>query len=140
MSEYLTLLQRDLDELEALRTDLLASGAWVVVNLLQNAVDAILANPEGRRRIRVEASPTPDGHTTVIVADSGSGIRADAGDRIFEPFFTTKPDGLGMGLAICWSIVAAHGGRLWTERTTEATMMYFTLPFTQHQRSAASGT
>jgi chemotaxis methyl-accepting protein methylase/two-component sensor histidine kinase len=112
----------------------------VVVNLLQNAVDAILANPGGRRRIRVEASPTPDGHTTVIVADSGSGIRADAGDRIFEPFFTTKPDGLGMGLAICRSIVAAHGGRLWTERTTEATLLYFTLPFTQHQRSAASGT
>jgi C4-dicarboxylate-specific signal transduction histidine kinase len=112
----------------------------VVVNLLQNAVDAILEDPGRRRRIQVEVLPTPDGQTTVRVADSGGGIRADVADRMFEPFFTTKPGGLGMGLAICRSIVAAHGGRLWAEQTADATLMCFTLPFSQHEQSAASGT
>jgi chemotaxis methyl-accepting protein methylase len=110
----------------------------VVVNLLQNAVDAILENPGDRRWVRVEASQAPDGLTTVIVADSGRGIQADAGDRIFEPFFTTKRGGLGMGLAICRSIVAAHGGRLWADRTADATLMCFTLPFAPRERSAAN--
>lgn len=111
----------------------------VGVNLLQNAVDAILLHPGHRGRIRMEAS-TSGRHATIIVADSGRGVCAEAGDRIFEPFFTTKASGLGMGLAICRAIVTAHGGRLWTERTADATLMCFTLPLAAPEARMASVT
>ena len=56
----------------------------------------------------------------MAIADRGSGIPADKIEQVFEPFFTTKEHGLGLGLAICRSIVTAHGGRLWvTNNTTE---------------------
>jgi chemotaxis methyl-accepting protein methylase/nitrogen-specific signal transduction histidine kinase len=110
----------------------------VVVNLVQNAVDAIVGAQAPPRRIRVEASPTPDGHATIIVADTGGGVRDETADRMFEPFFTTKPDGLGMGLAICRSIVVAHGGRLWSDQRSGTTLMSFTLPLAHLERAEVS--
>ena len=53
------------------------------------------------------------------IADRGRGIPPDAADRLFEPFFTTKPQGLGLGLSICRSIIAAHGGRLSAENNPD---------------------
>ena len=81
------------------------------MNLLQNALDALdLGEPTGRR---LEIATRRDGRQVEItVADTGPGIPATVGERIFERFYTTKSEGIGLGLAICRSIVEAHGGTL----------------------------
>jgi hypothetical protein len=90
----------------------------VILNLIMNAIEAMNA-VEGRARIlRVKSEfHEPDG-VLVVVADSGSGIDPNDFERIFNAFFTTKTRGMGMGLAICRSIVEAHGGRLWASAAT----------------------
>jgi C4-dicarboxylate-specific signal transduction histidine kinase len=85
----------------------------VLLNLIVNACDAMKCNEPARRHLTVVTGPGADGAVQVAVADRGDGIPADKIERVFEPFFTTKEHGLGLGLAICRSIVAAHGGRLW---------------------------
>jgi signal transduction histidine kinase len=63
------------------------------------------------------------------VRDKGPGINETLIKRIFEAFYTTKPQGLGMGLAICKSIIEAHGGRLWAENNPEGGATFsFTIP------------
>lgn len=63
------------------------------------------------------------------VQDSGPGLDATEIDHVFEPFYTTKPEGLGMGLSISKSIIAAHGGRIWAVNNAEGgSTFYFTLP------------
>jgi signal transduction histidine kinase len=65
----------------------------------------------------------------VSVDDTGTGLDPAIAPRIFEPFVTTKPDGLGMGLSICRSIIEAHGGSLWVAaRTPHGTALRFTVP------------
>jgi CheY-like chemotaxis protein len=65
----------------------------------------------------------------VTVTDTGAGMTPDVAARLFDPFFSTKPDGLGLGLAICRTIVEAHGGRLWATANagTRGTALRFTL-------------
>jgi signal transduction histidine kinase len=70
---------------------------------------------EGEAAILVSTGRDATGQITVSVRDSGPGIPAEVMPKVFDPFFTTKPDGLGMGLTICRSIVTAHGGRIWAE-------------------------
>src|SRR5262249_53899921 len=100
----------------------------VLVNLIQNAIDALSTVPAHRRQIQVGASLAPAGDACIIVADNGPGFAAGTEDRRFEPFFTTKATGFGMGLAICRATVTNHGGRLWAERMADRTLMCFTLP------------
>ncbi len=72
----------------------------------------------------------------VAVRDSGSGLTPASLERLFETFYTTKPDGLGMGLSICRSIIEAHGGRLWaTANVPQGAIFQFTVP--AHPNSAA---
>lgn len=98
----------------------------VFVNLLRNAMEAMADVDAARRELRVEISPDRDG-VRIEVADTGPGL-ADA-ERVFETFYTTKAEGMGMGLAICRSIVEAHGGRLWAEnREPSGARFVFTLP------------
>lgn len=85
----------------------------VLINVIGNACDAMAANAPDDRRLRVQTA-LRDGMLDVAVGDNGSGL-GQAADRVFEPFFTTKPQGLGLGLPISRSIVAAHGGRLWAQ-------------------------
>jgi signal transduction histidine kinase len=67
------------------------------------------------RHVVIRAERADGGTVQVAVEDSGHGFSAEALERIFELFHTTKPDGLGLGLPICRSIIVAHGGRLWAE-------------------------
>ena len=90
----------------------------VFLNLTMNALDAMSSIKDRDRLLLIKSeSVVPDG-VLITVADSGTGIDPKNMDRIFEPFFTTKPQGMGMGLSICRSIVEAHGGRLWASRGT----------------------
>jgi C4-dicarboxylate-specific signal transduction histidine kinase len=84
----------------------------VLVNIVQNAIDAIREARSERREIRVRTSQGEDGTAEVRVDDTGTGFAAEATTRLYEPFFTTKPQGMGMGLAISRTIVELHHGRL----------------------------
>jgi two-component system sensor kinase FixL len=86
----------------------------VVLNLVLNAMDAMAEVPAERRLVLVTTTVTADeGAVHLAVRDTGPGLRLADPERVFEPFFTTKPAGMGMGLSIARSIVAAHGGRIW---------------------------
>lgn len=100
----------------------------VLLNLLQNAVDAMIDAPGRERGITVRTSA--DGlDAKVAVRDHGSGLTEETRAHLFDTFFTTKPQGLGLGLAICRTIVESHGGRLWaTDNPDGGLTMRFTLP------------
>lgn len=103
----------------------------VLLNLLQNAVDATTGDGAlaGSITVRVSAS---DGMVKIAVRDSGAGLSAEAASHLFEPFFTTKPEGLGLGLSICRTIVESHGGHLWAAANDgRGLTMRFTLPIDQ---------
>jgi C4-dicarboxylate-specific signal transduction histidine kinase len=84
----------------------------VLLNLMMNGVEAMSGVTERTRELTV-STVAERASVLVVVTDTGAGLDAAVAERMFQPFFTTKPDGLGMGLAICRSIVEAHGGRLW---------------------------
>jgi signal transduction histidine kinase len=85
----------------------------VLLNLLVNACDAIVAAPDGPREIAIETGTPENGNIRISIRDTGVGLKDADVERIFEHFVSSKPDGLGMGLAITRSIVQAHGGRVW---------------------------
>jgi C4-dicarboxylate-specific signal transduction histidine kinase len=85
----------------------------VLLNLILNACDAMTHQPPRDRRITIAGVVTARGAVQLSLSDQGPGVAEDRLDQIFEPFVTTKANGLGLGLAICRSIVTAHGGRLW---------------------------
>jgi len=84
----------------------------VILNLITNAADAMRTATDRAAVLRVKSMPYESNGIEVTVADSGPGIDPKVIDRIFDAFFTTKSNGMGMGLAICRSIVEAHGGTL----------------------------
>jgi PAS domain S-box-containing protein len=84
----------------------------VFMNLITNAVDAMSAVANRQRLLRIESAVADPAYVRITVEDSGMGIDPNNIGRIFEPFFTTKSHGMGMGLAICRSIIENHGGRL----------------------------
>ena len=87
----------------------------VLVNLIQNAIDAIRDADTSTRDIWLRTSRSADGTAEVAVDDAGAGVTAAAAERLYEPFFTTKSDGMGMGLAICLTIAEMHQGRIAVE-------------------------
>ena len=84
---------------------------------------------DGNRELQISTvSIEPEG-VCVAVRDTGHGLRPESLPRLFEPFYTTKPDGMGMGLSICRSIIEAHGGRLWaTGCEPRGALFQFTVP------------
>ncbi len=92
----------------------------VVLNLVVNACEAMSGIVPSERKLAISTRYIEkSGIVECSVADRGGGIAADSLERIFQPFVTTKLQGLGLGLAICRSIVEAHGGRLWAENTAD---------------------
>jgi two-component system sensor kinase FixL len=85
----------------------------VLINLMRNAIEAMAES--ARRELTITAEVVGDGMVGVRVGDTGPGIAPEVAERLFQPFVTTKPQGMGVGLSICRSIVEGHGGRLWTE-------------------------
>jgi PAS domain S-box-containing protein len=85
----------------------------VVYHLIVNACEAMSGQGGGDRRVTITTTRTPEGAAQLSVTDPGTGISPDQLDHVFRPFVTSKPQRPGLGLAICRSIVRAHGGRLW---------------------------
>ena len=99
----------------------------VVVNLVRNAVEAVLDAP--RREVVVATATLDAGTVEVSVADTGPGLAEEVAEHLFEPFVTTKHHGMGVGLAICRSIVEDHGGHLTAEaKLGGGTVFRFVLP------------
>jgi PAS domain S-box-containing protein len=101
----------------------------VLLNLIMNAAEAMGSVTDRARVLRVSSNTIEEASgVAVTVEDSGTGIAGKDKDRIFEAFFTTKPEGMGMGLSICQSIVAAHGGRLWVTPGMPGSVFHVQLP------------
>jgi two-component system, LuxR family, sensor kinase FixL len=99
----------------------------LVLNLILNGSEAMAANAPGVRRLHLQTT-LHQGRVRASVRDEGIGLLTDV-ERFFQPFYTTKAQGLGMGLAICRSIVAAHAGRIWAEPHPErGVVLHFELP------------
>jgi C4-dicarboxylate-specific signal transduction histidine kinase len=101
----------------------------VMLNLILNAIQSMRGVEDGNRELYISTvSIEPEG-LCVSVRDTGHGLRPESLPRLFEPFYTTKPDGMGMGLSICRSIIQAHGGRLWaTGCEPRGALFQFTIP------------
>lgn len=113
----------------------------VIFNLARNGMEAMAATPRAERHLEIsvrlrppEETPDPEPHhpagdAVVEVTDRGSGISPEVAEKLFSPFFSTKPEGMGMGLNICRSIVELHSGRLeFTARQGGGTVFHLTIP------------
>jgi two-component system, LuxR family, sensor kinase FixL len=99
----------------------------VLVNLFQNAIQAMNSCPASQRRLCITTN-LADNNAIVSMRDSGPGIEIDA-DSLFAPFQTTKANGLGIGLSICRTIVESHQGQIWVDATDDSgTTVCFSLP------------
>jgi C4-dicarboxylate-specific signal transduction histidine kinase len=110
----------------------------VVLNLIMNGIEAMADSARGQRRMQIRSGKAESGGVLVAIADLGLGIDPARADRLFEAFVTTKPEGMGMGLSICRSIIDAHGGRLWASpNLPNGTVFQFALPATGGDASEA---
>jgi two-component system sensor kinase FixL len=98
----------------------------VLLNLIRNAIEAMEHEP--RRTLAITAR-REEGQVEIGVADTGPGLAPEVASQLFQPFVTTKPDGMGIGLSICRTIIESHHGRLWAEDNPGGgTVFRFTLP------------
>jgi signal transduction histidine kinase len=101
----------------------------VMLNLIVNAIQSMSGVEDGNRELHISTVRIEPEGVCVAVRDTGHGLRPESLPRLFEPFYTTKPDGMGMGLSICRSIIEAHGGRLWATRCEpRGALFQFTIP------------
>jgi signal transduction histidine kinase len=119
----------DLDEKPVLVSADRVQLQQVVLNLLLNAMEAMAGATGPERAIVVRTRNTEMQTVHVSVEDRGTGLRAGSYEMLFEPFFTTKPKGMGMGLAICRSIIEAHDGVIWAQdNPAGGATFHFALP------------
>jgi PAS domain S-box-containing protein len=118
LAEYLPLVQGDRVQLQQ-----------VMLNLIINAIEAMSGVIEGPRNLLIKTARFESDSVSVSVQDSGPGFVPESLRRAFEAFYTTKPEGLGMGLSICRTIVEAHGGKLTAiANTPRGAIFQFTMP------------
>ena len=105
----------------------------VIGNLLLNALDAMPAAPGARREVHIDTAR--EGDTVVFtIRDSGIGLAPEVQAHLFDAFWTTKPDGMGMGLAVCHTIVTTHGGKLAiADNGDRGAIVSFTLPVVEEE-------
>jgi C4-dicarboxylate-specific signal transduction histidine kinase len=124
-------LADDLPKVEADRVEI----QQVILNLIMNAVHSMTSVEDRERKLLVQTARDKSGDVLIEVRDSGVGIASENLERIFDAFYTTKPDGMGMGLSICRTIIEAHGGRLWAESNDDrGAALRFTLPACTERR------
>jgi C4-dicarboxylate-specific signal transduction histidine kinase len=138
--ETIALVQRELaSHVVSLRMELAPALPWilgdrvqlqqVIINLVMNGIEAMESVTDRPRQLTIQSGQDDERGMRLTVTDSGVGIVPEAAERMFSPFFTTKAGGMGMGLAICRSIVEAHGGRLWAYRNEgPGATLQFSLP------------
>jgi C4-dicarboxylate-specific signal transduction histidine kinase len=120
-----TQLAGDLPRIECDRVQL----QQVMLNLIVNAIQSMSGLEDGKRELHISIARIEPEGVCVAVRDTGHGLRPESLPRLFEPFYTTKPEGMGMGLSICRSIIEAHGGRLWaTGCEPRGALFQFTIP------------
>lgn len=100
----------------------------VILNLLRNSIESIVEAGRYDGRVSITSQSAPDGFITTYIRDNGPGFDEALTDQIIAPFTTTKPDGLGLGLSLCRSIIEAHGGKLSVAGDTTGAVVCFTLP------------
>jgi C4-dicarboxylate-specific signal transduction histidine kinase len=101
----------------------------VLINLVVNGCEAMAKVESPARQLVVRTALTVEGEVCTSVSDMGHGVPSHNLERVFDPFFTTKKHGLGLGLAVCRTIIAAQGGRLWAANNTgRGASFHFTLP------------
>ncbi len=106
----------------------------VILNLIFNAVEAMSRPGEGARELMISTGRNASNGVLVSLRDSGPGLDPKNVDRLFEAFYTTKAEGMGIGLAICRSIIEAHGGRMWAgANEPRGAVFQFTLPLEQDE-------
>ena len=105
----------------------------VILNLLKNAREAMGNTPSGHRKILMRSALNESRAVEVSIRDFGHGLPEELRENLFLPFFTTKPEGMGMGLNICRSIIEFHDGKLWATVNPEGGSTFnFTLPVAGH--------
>jgi signal transduction histidine kinase len=110
----------------------------VLINLITNACDAMANIPSEDRRLTLHTQLERDDFVLVSVTDNGSGIADGKLEQVFEPFFTDKPNGMGLGLSVCRTIITAHGGKLWAvNNPIRGATFQFTLPVLRANEGSA---
>ncbi len=108
----------------------------VLVNLVRNAIEAMRGVPAGERRLRL-SSTVDDGMAVLSISDNGVGISDEVAERMFTAFFTTKPEGMGVGLHLCRSIIELQQGRLWfTREPAPGCTFHVALPLAAEQQES----
>jgi PAS domain S-box-containing protein len=109
----------------------------VILNLLRNALDAMSSVDDRPRHLAIRTQPDEADQVRLSVQDTGVGLDPKRMDKLFEAFYTTKPDGMGMGLSLCRSIIESHYGRIWaTPNDGPGATFTFSIPCGRHDMTA----